>query len=256
MMKKVLCVLLVLTMMLPCFALADGAMYNKDINFGAYTLGSTTYKQALDKCGWVTTIQFPQEAATTRYIADAMGDIYGSEIMGKMSSPACINAALGSQEVAGLYANVEGYFVQDGTDTSLDNFLLYAGAYRFQDNPEAAFDSLKGKLQKVYGEPFMVTTDSNAIWGDVLEGIDDPEGRAAERLNQVIQNEASNISNCSYVVWKSSTNDVMVVLRIRTQWGNTETHIFYLWPQGDELVKQFIQTDDVANDGSDSLEGL
>ena len=244
-MKKFLAMLLILAMLLPCtMAAADGATTDKAINFAEFTFGDTFGN--IRKHVKMGALDFKYGAYTSRCLADAIDTLPDYSHHNENIAPCFRLREEGQRSVAGHRAGAYLWFVYP-TDNLADenNAQFYAGEYEFETydaDAHSIFEDLKGKLAQVYGEAFYTGGDISAAMGEIV--IDD-----TDRYN----NDAET-NQAEYVVWKSSANNAVVVLKYFKQHGNWErTQLAYISDIADAALSQSMAQ---PENGNNSLEGL
>jgi hypothetical protein len=254
-------VLAAVLVLLACSALAEGPMTEKEIKYGSFTLGTSTFAD-LKASASISNISYTYyNAFTTRTIADARNDIPRNILRYDGRAAAGMSVYLQQFEpvkVAG-YDNVSQTFyfhfpIENGSYSQDDSkAVLMVGSYRFDTwNMDAStvFEDLKGKLTKTYGEPWLDTKDADEIWGELVI----PDG-----MNWFQEDENYKVEKYdpTYVVWKSSANGAMLVLRkSKTPWDEQySVEIFYMDPSRDA---EYIALSGVPGQSgvSDSTDGL
>ena len=169
----------------------------------------------------------------------------------------CFEANVGVREVAGYHADTRLYFLCTPVDVGYQaregNAKFYAGAYSFHVwdiDSQSAFEDLKSKLSRVYGEPSMTAISADEIWCAHDFGGD--EGMANEYQRMSGENQPM-----TYVVWKSSVNNVMVTLCKSNRYGGDSLELYYLCSDVDAEIEAYMSTG-AANVGAsgDDLSGL
>lgn len=250
-MKKILGIILVIAMLAGFGALAEGGenLYNGDINFGDFKLGSTFAE--VRKSVFLNSINFNTYAMPSRIIGDALGDSLSYSIYGTNSEVAqsFISYPGSSKKVAGYDVSMTLYFTYPIVDGKFQineaDGILIGGRYDFysESDAKAIFDDLKSKLTSTYGEPWKEATSANDIWG----ALKIPSGY--DWLNE----EMANLDP-SYVVWKSATNGAEVVLVNCTRYEENRTMVSYIYPAMDEEILAAHSAGTV--NVSDSTDGL
>lgn len=246
-MKKILS--LVLTLMLLGASAAAENLYEKEIQFAEFTFGMT-FEQVRSQV-WVDSIEFRRNPKPTRLVGDALSEVY-SIVYDELSVAAQFSARLQERDVAGHRAQVHMYFTYPDSARNDSQAVFYAGTYMFYENGKSTFEDLKAKLSTIYGTPWMETNDAEAIWGPMpWDGEEGQEWRQNE-WNQMKE----RYQPIQYVVWKSSANGAMLVLKSMRMFGDTDVaEVDYLWPEADKYFDAMMQ-DSGSGAGSGSLEGL
>lgn len=254
-MKKLLTILLAALLALGCAcAFAEGAMYDQPISFAEFTFGQTNGE--IRESARYDYINFFRTYYTTRAIADPAG-MMTTFMQPDAPDTVYFQASAGQREVAGYPADAmlhficnpedEGYLAREG------NAQLFAGSYRFMVwdmDPQRVFDDLQSKLSRVYGEPNMLASSADEIWGAYDFG--EANGMAEE-----YQRMSGEFQPMSCVVWKSSANNVMVVLNKYNQYGSDSVELHYLWIEADAQIQEYMNAGAAAGGAaSDDLSGL
>ena len=227
-------VLAAVLLLLACSALAEGPMTDKEIKFGSFTLGTSTFAD-LKASASISSINYWYNTAfTTRAVADARNDIPRNINRYDGRAATAINVSLQQYEpvkVAG-YDNVFQTFffhfpIENGSYSQDDSkAVLMVGEYSFNTwnmDANTIFEDLKGKLTKTYGEPWLDTKDADEIWGELV---------IPDNMSWYLEDESYKVEKYdpTYVVWKSSANGAMLVLRKSTTPWNEQysVEIFYM----------------------------
>lgn len=165
------------------------------------------------------------------------------------TQPVCFAAGISGREVAGYWCSPSLFFVypvENGTPVINEaEATFYAGEYEFQDgDAKAIFDDLKQKLTQLYGEPHTAGNSLDGVFGEASI----PEDRQQE------YDEMVKSYDTSYVVWVSSANNAVLVLKLYNDYGFKRTKLDYISLDAVEIFAQ-IEVDN-ADSASDSLEGL
>lgn len=247
-MKKIFAMLLALALMLSgAMASAGGAMTDKPITFSDFTFGDTfgNIRDTIELRG----LDFQYGLYSSRYLADAVS--YAAIIAGGYpSKPICFSLSPnGQRKVAGNDAILTLWFAYPEGKSNVENeAIFYAGEYEFPNLDAASiFDELSDKLTQVYGEPFYSGSDIAAAMG---EGPHVPD----EYLENY--NSEADRYQPDYVVWKSSANNAIIVLRTHLQNGDWQhTKLFYISTEADPIFEKAAAASKTGA-SNDSLEGL
>lgn len=247
-MKRILAALIMAAMLLCApAALAEGDMYDGEITFAEYTFGDTY--ENIRAMGFVASKQYYRGGCSSRFLADSYleaADLLRSGYV----APCCFKANVGRNiKVAGYDCSTSLWFVYPVVDGEMvwdDNAaIMYCGEYGFWDDHKNKYNDLKGKLTQVYGEPFAVTDDIYELY----EPLDVSEGIMADI------NRTRGEFTGEYSVWKSSVNNVMIVLRhVKSVHGFEEVNIRYIDLDADEIFDTLNVSEPAGT--SSNLEGL
>ena len=233
-MKRFLSVLLCMTLMLTSVTgFASGAETNKPIAFANFDFGKTFNE--IRRENPFRSIDFKYGRYSARFLADALERVSEEESMLNMGVAFCFAADLkGEDNVAGHTANRTLWFVYPNQDGVLvqneGEAIFYAGEYSFFTNDQEQFDDLKEKLKLVYGEPFYEGAEIKNALGDL-------PNKAA--ISNWYSQDIFKYS-ATHVVWKSSANGAMVVLkRCRKPHGSFETRLLYISDCAEETFEYF-----------------
>ena len=254
-MKKLLTLCLAALLALTCVcAFAEGTMYDQPINFAEFTFGQTNGETR--ETTRYDNLYFSRNFYTTRSIADPSGFIL-AHLNSEAPDTVHLEANIGSREVAGYWADTTLHFSCNPEDQGYlakeNNAKFFAGVYRFQTwdiDPQSAYEDLKSKLTRVYGEPNMTAASADEIWG----AIDFGEGNG---MAEEYQRVSSEYQPMEFVVWKSSANGVMVVLNMYNEYGSNTLKLSYLWPEMDTEIEGYMNAGAATGGAaSDDLSGL
>lgn len=233
-MKRFLSVLLCLALMLPSVTgFASGAETSKPITFAGIDFGKTFAEIRSENP--IATIDFKYGRYSARFLADALERVSEEASMRNMGMSFCFTARLKEgSKVAGHDAGLTLWFVypqQDGVLVQNEgDAVFYAGEYNFFSNEQEQYDDLKEKLKLVYGEPFFEGAELKVALGDLPNKV-------------AIQNWYSQDIfkySVNHVVWKSSANNAMVVLKRRLQLhGSFEHKLVYISDCAEETFEYF-----------------
>ena len=248
-MKKLLAILLAMTMLLMAVpASAEGNTTDKAITFLNFNYGDT-FNSIRSGSERFVGIQFKPEMLSPRNLAEAM-DSLAFWSMPDDTLPVCFSAHLSTRTVAGHECNPFLYFVypvENGSPVLNEGeATFYAGEYEFQGgDAREMFDDLTQKLTELYGEPHTVGKSLDGVLG---EGSI-PEDRRQEYAEQVERFDPS------YVVWVSSSNNAVLVLKHFKE-GNdfSRTKLDYISLDAAEIFAR-IETDQ-GGSVSNSVDGL
>jgi len=233
---------MMVAMLLSSGALAEN-LYAADIQFAEFTFGMNF--GAVRAQSWVETVDFSKYVRPTRLIGDALSEVY-TIAAEELSGAAHFSARLPEREVAGHCGQVHMYFTYPGNSREMDEAVFYAGSYMFYENALNVFDDLKTKLASLYGTPWMEATDADEIWGP-LPFADEWLGNEWNQLKERYQ-------PTNYVVWKSSANGAMLVLKSMRMYGDMDvTEVCYLWPEADQYFDAMVKD---AGVGDNNVQGL
>ena len=244
-MKRLLALLLTLSLLLPVLAVADGAMTDKTINFAEFTFGDTYGN--IRKNIKVGSIDCEYGAYISRYLADAIDNLPEYSSRDENTAPCFKVREDGQRTVAGYRAGAYLWFAYPDNDLTADNSaIFYCGEYQFDSYGETdvltIFTDLKGKLSQVYGTPYYDGANITDALGDAM--VEDPNR----------YNENTELYQAQYAVWKSSANNATVVLKYFKQHGDWErTFLMYISDIADATLSQYISA---PGAGNTSLEGL
>ena len=247
-MKKLLAILLAMTMLLMTVpVLAEGNTTDKAITFMNFNYGDTFNNIRSDER--IYNIRFKIEMLSPRNFAEAFDSLaFWSKV--DETLPVCFAADIGSRDVAGHECSPSLYFVYPVENGSLvmneGEATFYAGEYEFQGgDAKATFDDLTQKLTALYGEPHTVGKSLDGVLGE--SGI--PEDRRQEYAEQVERFDPS------YVVWVSSSNNAVLVLKHYKDGGDfSRTKLDYISLDAAEIFAR-IETDQ-GGSVSNSVDGL
>ena len=261
-MKKILGMLLAIWMAIASLgsALADGEMYGKDIQFSGHTFGETflTARKAAE----IDSISFDtgRAARYSRMLADPAASGLSGLIADESDVPYLfsVRTRMRDQTVAGHRAQTTLYFMYPTQEAAqnfeLNSATLYGATYEFYDGSASdTFQDLKKKLSSVYGTPFAENANTDEVWGALLLGRDDIE---QETIDREYQEGLDRNRPISYVAWKSSTNNGLIMLvnyHENGDWERTSLHYFDL--STDETIVEMFSMGSGAS-ASDSIEGL
>lgn len=241
-MKRLLTLLLTLSLLLPVLAAADGVMTDKTINFAEFTFGDTYGNIRKNiKAG---SVEYKYGAYISRYLADAIDTLPEYSSHNEDIAPCFKVREEGQRTVAGYHAGAYLWFAYPDSDLTADNSaIFYCGEYQFDAYDTDAlpiFTDLKDKLSQVYGTPYYDGANITDALGEAM----------VEDTNRY--NENTEEYQAQYAVWKSSANNATVVLKYYKQHGNWErTLLMYISNIADATLSQY-----VAGTGNTSLEGL
>ena len=243
-MKKLLSLLLILAMLLPCTpAAADGAMTDKAINFAEFAFGDTFGN--IRKNVKIGSLDFKYGAYTSRCLADAIDNLPEYSSRNENIAPCFKLREEGMRKVAGHDAGAYLWFAYSGTDlTDESSAIFYAGEYEFQtnDNPDGVFADLKAKLTQLYGEPFYAGNNISDAMGEA--GVAD-----IDRYNSDIEKMQPE-----YAVWKSPVNNAVVILKNCLQYGSwPQVKLTYISALADAALSRYASS---PSSGDISLQGL
>ena len=262
-MKKLIALCLTAVMLLmTCAALAEGPLTEKPINFGKYTLGQLTL-QELKENALIDEIDYVRGYLPISRVFGDVRSFFASAY--SLYEPIATHLVVDLYEndpakVAGydnftqdfyfLFPLENGHFVNDD-----DRAVLFAGYYQFYTwdmDANAVFEDLKGKLTSTYGEPWMETKTADDIWGPL---------EATEDIKYYLESEdyAESRYDPSYVVWKSSANGCMAILRLeKSSWDDDySVSIVYVDPSMDETFAAMLNTpSEIGGSVTNSTEGL
>lgn len=249
-MKKLLAILLTAALLLLSVpAWAEGNTTDKPITFAEFNFGDTF--NTIRNGQYLRNINFQRGLYSPRVLADAIPYV-GDWCRVSDTLPACFTAEPdGGRAVAGHNCMVSLWFaypVENGASVIDENAAtFYAGEYNFfDDNGAATFDDLKQKLSQLYGAPYMQGNNLDAVLGE-LALPDEGMKNSYQEQNQRCQP--------NYVVWKSSANNAVLVLKSYTEDGSSEfTKLNYISLDAADIFAQ-IETSG-GNSGGDSMEGL
>lgn len=245
-MKKFVALLLCLVLLCSASALAEN-LTDKPINFAEFTFGQTL--QQVRSSVWVESLSFSKRILPTRMIGDINRDWSGI-LYEDTSDTVRISARLPEREIAGHRGSVELHFTFPGASRADNDAVLYAGIYSFYENAAGTFEDLKTKLTKLYGEPWKLATSSDEIWGP-MEFSENDEWRKNEWTNA-----RQRMQNTQYVVWKSSANGGMMVLKYFNEEGSWErSELCYLWPEADQYLDAMYQQN-AGGASANDMQGL
>ena len=258
-MKKTLVLVLVVGMLIAMFgsASADGTMYDKDIQFSGHTFGETF--STARKSAAIERIDFDtgRFARYSRILVDPAASGLIVFIAPESVVPFLFSASAREQTVAGHNAQTTMYFVfptkEAAQDFELGDATLYGATYDFYEgDASSTYQDLKNKLSSVYGTPFAENADTDEVWGALILGRTDIDQESVDREYQ----EGLDRNNpISYVAWKSSTNNGLIMLvnyHENGDWERTRLHYFDL--STDEIIVEMYATGSGA--ASDSVDGL
>ena len=256
-MKRSIALLIALTLLLSCASALAENLYGKDIQFSGHTFGET-FAQAIQGIK-VNSVEFEEGRwpVTSRRIADpAYMDIVYLMNRDESAVRYCFSMRAGEQTVAGYRANVTMHFYYPDADAAsrfeLGRAQLNAGVYDFYEgDAKGIYDSLKGKLTSLYGDPLAVTEDANEVWGEIAYR-EDMERADGEREYQ----EAVDRCKATLVAWKSSTNGGMVVLMNYFKYDTPMTSLCYVDSRADEVIQSLYESSSGSSAADDSMEGL
>ena len=247
-MKKLLAILLATTMLLMAIpVLAEGNTTDKAISFMDFNYGDTF--NSIRSSERIFSIRFRTEMMSPRNLAD-VNDRVGEWSQVSDFLPVCFSASLSTREVAGHECNPNLYFVypvENGSPVLNEGeATFYAGEYEFQGgDTRETFDDLTQKLTELYGEPHTVGKSLDGVLGE--SGI--PEDRRQEYAEQVERFDPS------YVVWVSSSNNAVLVLKHYKDGGDfSRTKLDYISLDAAEIFAR-IETDQ-GGSVSNSVDGL
>ena len=238
-MKKFLAALLALALMLPCaLAAAEGVMTDKPISFADFYFGDTFGSIRRDIK--VASIDFKYGAYTSRCLADAIDSLPDFSRHNDTVAPCFKVREEGQRIVAGHTAGAFLWFAYSADEhlwfsssnnlTDENSAVLYGGEYEFEthDNPDSVFADLKSKLIQLYGEPYYIGGDISEALGQVT--VDDTERYKGDIEKMQAQ----------YVVWKSSFNGALVVLKNYLMDGRwPQVRLAYISTTADEVLSQY-----------------
>ena len=248
-MKKLIGILLIIAMLAGFSALAEDGenLVDKDISFGIFKLGGTFDEARAAE--YISGISFNAYAYTGRMVGDAYGDnmvyyVYGSDHVAQSFSAWGDSKTVAGYDVSPrlyfTYPIVDGHFQQDENTA-----VLIGGQYEFSYDidAESAFTDLQSKLTSTYGDPWKESTSADELWGAV-ELPDNYEW---------IKDDIAQL-DAHYVVWKSSTNGVEVVLSVFTRYDERRVSLSYIYPAMDEEI--IAAHNNVQSTASTSTDGL
>jgi len=246
-MKKLLSILMVL-ILLCCASVAIAEnLYSQEIQFAEFKFGDT-YDQIRSKV-WVRSAEYSQRIMPTRVIADAANEISGI-LFHEMGAAGHFYVNLNDRQVAGHNeAQTRLYFTYKDDGRTDGEAILYAGVYTFFNNEKAVYDDLKTKLTRVYGTPWATGEDAEDIWGPLDYG-EEGEGHRNE-WKEYTQRTKPN----EYTVWRSSVNNVEVVLKFFMKYDLPSVEIDYLWKDADQYFTAMYQNGS-SSAAPDDLQGL
>lgn len=238
-------------------AWADGALYDKDIQFPGFTFGETF--ASLKENLVIEELRNQNEYAEySRMVAvpvfrDLMYDI------GERSPVSYyFYVRAQGQSVAGHDATTHWYFLYPSRAAaeSLDLYdaVFYGGYYDFDDGDSGQnYQDLKQKLTSVYGEPYIEGTDSDGSLPDAIWGPFEEVAQQADPADIIeeYQEAIDYYGPYQLAAWKSSTNSgVIVLIRYGKEWGSVR--LSYFDTSMDETLIDFY----VARFDEDNIEGL
>lgn len=233
-MKKLLA--LVLSLMLLCSASAAMAenLTDKSISFAEFTFGQSL--EQVRATTWVEQIFFSKRIKPTRILADVCRDFDGI-LYDDLGDATYLSIRLPEREIAGHRGSVEMYFTYPDASRADNDAIFYAGIYQFYDQAEGTFNDLKTKLTTLYGTPWAEDTNAADIFG-AFEFDEEQQWRRDEW-----NNHQSRMQGTQYVVWKSSANGGMMVLKFFNENGDwARAELCYLWPEADQYFEAMEQS--------------
>lgn len=246
-MKKLLAILLATTMLLMSVpAFAEGNTTDRAITFLNYNYGDTFSN--IRSGERIYSLYFKTDMLSPRNLAEVSTKLAEWSQVSD-TQPVCFAANISGREVAGYWCNLSLFFVypvENGTPVINEaEATFYAGEYEFQDGDATAiFDDLKQKLTQLYGEPHTVGNSLDGVFGEASI----PEDRQQE-YDEIVKSY-----DPSYVVWVSSANNAVLVLKLYNDYDFKRTRLDYISLDAVEIFAQ-IEVDN-ADSASNSLEGL
>ena len=217
-MKRVIAFMLVLmTILSSASSLALAAETNKPIAFSGYEFGDT-FKSIRSRTRMFC-IDFLYGLHNKRIVSDPLDDFAErDQYIRERTTPSCFFArpSEGSR-VAGHTVETELWFVYPFKDGRWvfdeDEALFYAGVYEFSpwDDVPAIHKDLKSKLATLYDAPLYSGADLNDVLGKL---------ELSEHIIQGYNDDKAKFKP-EYTVWKSSVNDVVIVLSF---WRDTNVN--------------------------------
>ena len=243
-MKKCIALVLSLVLLMTCAASLADNLVEKDIQFGDYTFGMS-FADAKNVAGFNSVRIDYQIPYVSRVISDPQ--FMNAAWMAYQTRDFCPSfvATANGKQVAGHDASITLYFrfptAGDAQDYNISSGIFYAGTYDVYDMDNTSpYDDLKTKLTSVYGEPFMETEDANELWGEIVYVYDqpgyDPYADAAQMY-----------TDKKFSVWKSSANNVMVVLMACNNSGWNQTQISYIDLSAEDLLTSLLGAPESKN---------
>lgn len=247
-MKKLLAILLAAAMLLMAVpAFAAGNTTDKAITFLNYNYGDpfSSIRSGEER---IYGLWFQTEMLSPRNLAEAFQNLAEWSKVSD-TQPVCFEVSLSTRKVAGYECNPSLYFVypvENGSSVLNENAAtFYAGEYVFQGtDAKVVFDGLQQKLTQLYGKPHTVGNSLDGVFGEASI----PEDRQQEYDEMVERYDPS------YVVWVSSSNNAVLVLKLYNEYDFERTKLDYISLDAAEIFAQ-IEVDH-ADSASDSLEGL
>ncbi len=244
-MKKLLA--LILSVVLLCSvstAMAEN-LTDKPINFAEFTFGQTLGQ--VRATIWVESISFFKRIKPTRILSDICRDFDGI-LYDELGDSAYISVRLPEREIAGHRGSVEMYFTYPSTSRADNDAVLYAGVYNFFEHADSTFNDLKTKLTTLYGAPWAEGSNAADIFG-AFTFDEDQQWRRDEWSNLT-----ARMQDAQYVVWKSSANGGMMVLKYYNENGDwARAELCYLWPEADQY---FDAMDQSSGSSANDMQGL
>lgn len=247
-MKKLLAILLATAMLLMAVsAFAEGNTTDKAITFMNFHYGDTF--STIRSSEYIRLVFFKTEMLSPRNLADVTGRLAEWDQVSD-TLPVCFSASLSTCTVAGHSCNPSLYFVYpvENGSSVLDEgkAVFYAGEYEFQDgDAKEMFDDLAKKLTRLYGEPHTAGKSLDGVFGEA----DIAENNQQEYASQVERYDPS------YIVWVSSANNAVLVLKYYKEGSSfSRTKLDYISLDAAEIFAQ-IETNDGGSDAN-AMEGL